>query len=314
MSLRQHAGGLRRPSCAPRRGMALLLVLAAVVVGLSAATIAAQAATTAMVSQRVDRRQAIVDDAALALGPALEAWLAQRSATVVLDPTANAPMVEVLRESCTLELDREPCTIDIAVLAFDQRGMVPWEDAVRGDGLAAALPPTVARRFSDDGRASVAPGLDLVAARSRSEAFDIPVWPTVVRGSSQGEETPLGLGVAAFVATHGRGVAVVNVNTAPEGVVRAAEAMLGRSVWEVVREHRALGKPAPVGAFTFEDGGRPVEVGDASAARLPRFVASSDVWSFAVEVRCEGARSAWWVTYGRASGGWRVLQRVRVVE
>ena len=56
------------------------------------------------------------------------------------------------------------------------------------------------------------------------------------------------------------------------------------------------------------------EVGDASAARLPRFVASSDVWSFAVEVRCEGARSAWWVTYGRASGGWRVLQRVRVVE
>jgi hypothetical protein len=53
--------------------MALLLVLAAVVVGLSAATIAAQAATTAMVSQRVDRRQALVDDAALALGPALPA-------------------------------------------------------------------------------------------------------------------------------------------------------------------------------------------------------------------------------------------------
>lgn len=314
MPLRQHAGGLRRPSCAPRRGMALLLVLAAVVVGLSAATIAAQAATTAMVSQRVDRRQALVDDAALALGPALEAWLAQRSATVVLDPAANAPMVEVLRESCTLELDREPCTIDIAVLAFDQRGMVPWEDAVRRDGLAAALLPTVARRFSDDGRASVAPGLDLVAARSRSEASDIPVWPTVVRGSGEGATTSPGPSVAAFVATHGRGVAVVNVNTAPEGVVRAAEAMLGRSVWEVVRAHRAIGKPAPVGAFSFGESGRPSGIADASAARLPRFVASSDLWSFAVEVRCEGARSAWWITYDRSGAGWRVLQRVRVVE
>jgi len=314
MPLRQHAGASRRPSCAPRRGMALLLVLAAVVVGLSAATIAAQAATTAMVSQRVDRRQALVDDAALALGPALEAWLAQRSATVVLDPAANAPMVEVLRESCALELDGEPCAIDIAVLAFDQRGMVPWDSAVRGDGLAAALPPSVARRFSDDGRASAAPGLDLVAARPRSEAFDIPVWPTVVRGSSQGEETPPGLGVAAFVATHGSGAAVINVHTAPEAVVRAAEAMLGRSVWEVVREHRALGKPAPVGAFAFEDDGRVSEGAGASAARLPRFVASSDLWSFAVEVRCEGARSAWWVTYDRSGAGWRVLQRVRVVE
>ena len=314
MPLKTRNANSRPRSAAPRRGMALLLVLAAVVVGLSAATIAAQAATTAMVSQRVDRRQALVDDAALALAPALEAWLAQRSGAVVLDPAANAPMVEVLRESCALELGGEPCAIDIAVLAFDQRGMVPWEDAVRGDGLAAALPPTVAGRFSDDGRASVARGLDLVAARSRSEASDIPVWPTVVRGSSQGDETPPGLGIAAFVATHDGGAAVINVHTAPEGVVRAAETILGRSVWEVVREHRALGKVAPVGAFAFEDDSRPVEGAGASAARLPRFVASSDVWSFAIEVRCEGARSAWWVTYGRASGGWRLLQRVRVVE
>lgn len=314
MPLRQRTGDLRRPIAAPRRGMALLLVLAALVVGLSAATIAAQAATTATVSQRVDRRQALVDDAALALGPALEAWLAQRSATVVLDPAAALPFVEVLRESCTLALDGEPCTIDIAVLAFDQRGMVPWEDAVRGDGLAAALPQVVSRRFAEHGRASAAPGLDLVAARSWSDAFDIPVWPTATRGSGEGATTSPGPSVAAFVATHGRGVAVINVNTAPEGVVRAAEAMLGRSVWEVVREQRAIGKPAPVGAFSFEGDGRPAEGADASAARLPRFVASSDLWSFAVEVRCEGARSAWWITYDRSGAGWRVLQRVRVVE
>ena len=314
MPLRQRTGDLRRPIAAPRRGMALLLVLAALVVGLSAATIAAQAATTATVSQRVDRRQALVDDAALALAPALEAWLAQRSATVVLDPGAAAPMVEVLRESCTLALDGEPCTIDISVLAFDQRGMVPWNDAVRGDGLAAALPQAVSRRFAEHGRASAAPGLDLVAARSWSDAFDIPVWPTVVRGSGEGATTSPGPSVAAFVATHGRGVAVINVNTAPEGVVRAAEAMLGRSVWEVVRAHRAIGKPAPVGAFSFGESGRPSDIADASAARLPRFVASSDLWSFAVEVRCEGARSAWWITYDRSGAGWRVLQRVRVVE
>jgi len=336
---------------APRRGVALLLVLAAVLVGLAAATVAAQAATAASLARRAERDRQIADDAARSLARAAEDWLARSADRVALAPDAVLPAVEVLAEEVVLEASSvevssleassvEASSVEgtaardgassllVRIVAFDQRGMVPWREAREARGLATTLPPEVVRAVRDAATPSLQPmGLDLIGAHGVDGGEGraspaIRVWP----GASGDRPERGDAAIGALVATHAVDEIVVNVHTAPEPLVRAAEAITGRAVWDAVVEARLVGRAS--GAFGVASGGNaaaaagadtPAEavgeaVGEAIGERSIRFVGVSDLWSFRIDVRFGAARSAWWLTYARTSGSWRLVQQLRITE
>lgn len=341
---------------APRRGVALLLVLAAVLVGLAAATVAAQAATAASLARRAERDRQIADDAARSLARAAEDWLARSADRVALAPDAVLPAVEVLAEEVVLEASsvevssleassveassveassvEGPAARDgassllVRIVAFDQRGMVPWREAREARGLATTLPPEVVRAVRDAATPSLQPmGLDLIGAHGVDGGEGraspaIRVWP----GASGDRPERGDAAIGALVATHAVDEIVVNVHTAPEPLVRAAEAITGRAVWDAVVEARLVGRAS--GAFGVASVGdtavaagadTPSEavgeaLGEAIGERSIRFVGASDLWSFRVDARFGAARSAWWLTYARTSGSWRLVQQLRITE
>lgn len=323
---RVHARQPHRPA---RRGIALLFVLVAIVLGLTAATIAAQVAVTATVTRRLDRNLLETDDVAASLAPRIERWLVAESQRAVVPPDGEMPAIGIADETVDLGDGKE---MGVRVTAFDQHGMVPWGEVLTGGPMSGHLSPgtveaiRLAPRTAGD--ASVPPGLDLLEG-SGSRA----VWPahatlesgSVTRRFSGVVGMPDSSGTDSFddgslarhaigtlVATHVPGQrAAINVNTAPRELIAMAEALTGRSVWSVVEEARRQGKPASVGAFASV-GSTYLGSPDAEADSLPTFIASSDVWSFRVDVTIDRARSAWWLTYMRSDRGWTLRQRLRI--
>ena len=325
----QHRVHARRPHRPSRRGIALLFVLVAVVLGLTAATIAAQVAVTASVTRRLDRNVREGDDVAASLAPRIERWLVAESQRAVVPPDGEMPAIGVADETVDLGDGR---AMRVRVTAFDQHGMIPWGEALAGGPMSGHLSPGtieaiwLAPRTAGD--APVPPGLDLLdGPGSRT------VWPphaplqagsvtrrfSGVAGMSDSEDTSSAddgsrarHAIGTLVATHVPGQrTAININTAPREFVAMAEALTGRSVWSVVEEARRQGKPASVGAFA--DVGSPdLSSSDAEAASRPTFIASSDVWSFRVDVNIDRARSAWWLTYMRSDRGWSLRQRLRI--
>jgi hypothetical protein len=325
----QHRVHARQPHRPARRGIALLFVLVAVVLGLSAATIAAQVAVTATVTRRLDRNVREADDVAASLAPRIVRWLVTESQRAVVPPDDKMPAIGITDETVDLGDGKG---MRVRVTAFDQHGMVPWGEALAGGPMSGHLSPgtieaiRLAPRTAGD--APVPPGLDLLdGVGSRA------VWPahaplesgsvtrrfSGVAGMSDSDDTASAddgprarHAIATLVATHVPGQrAAINVNTAPRELVAMAEALTGRSVWSVVEEARRQGKPASVGAFANVGSPEPAS-SDVEAASLPTFIASSDVWSFRVDVTIDRARSAWWLTYVRSDRGWTLRQRLRI--
>lgn len=320
------------------RGIALLLVLGAVALGLTAATIAAQVAVTAGVTRRLDLALREADDVAASLAPRIERWLVAESQRAVVPVDSALPAIAIADERVDLGPGR---SMRIRVTAFDQHGMVPWGEVVSGGPMAAYLPPGAAEAVREAPRGTadspIPPGLDLLDGVGGSA-----VWPAHVamRGSTGprrfGREGPgdtddgagdevggSGPGAAdrpalgSLVATHLTGGVrpSVNVNTAPRELVSLAESLTGRSVWTVVEEARAQGRPAAVGSLVpaASDAAAPAAPTTPSQAeRTPTFVASSDLWSFRVDVAVGRARSSWWLTYARSDRGWLLRQRLRI--
>lgn len=325
----QHRVHVRQPHRTARRGIALLFVLVAVVLGLTAATIAAQVAVTATVTRRLDRNVREADDVAASLAPRIERWLVAESQRAVVPPDGEMPAIGIADETVDLGDGKG---MRVRVTAFDQHGMVPWGEALAGGPMSGFLSPgavkaiRLAPRTAAD--APVPPGLDLLDG-SGSRA----VWPahaplqagSVTRrfsgvagmpdsdNTSSADDGSLARhAIGTLVATHVPGQrTAINVNTAPRGLIAMAEALTGRSVWSVVEEARRQGKPASVGAFANVGSPEPASP-DAEAASLPTFIASSDVWSFRVDVTIDRARSAWWLTYARSDRGWTLRQRLRI--
>lgn len=318
-----------RPHRSRRRGIALLLVLVAVVLGLTAATIAAQVAVTATVTRRLDRNLLEADDVAASLAPRIERWLVAESQRAVVPPDGEMPAIGVADETVDLGDGKG---MRVRVTAFDQHGMVPWGEALAGGPMSGLLSPgaieavRLAPRTAAD--APVPPGLDLLDGSGPRA-----VWPAHaplqagsvtrrfggVAGMSQSSDTDASddgslarHAIGTLVATHVPGQrTAINVNTAPRELVAMAEALTGRSVWSVVEEARRQGKPASVGAFS-NVGSPDLASSDAEAASLPTFIASSDVWSFRVDVTIDRAQSSWWLTYARSDRGWNLRQRLRI--
>ena len=118
-----------------RQGAALLIVLATLVLAVTASATVARIASTAKARRAIVERTAIADDLLVAAEVPILSWLAVESAAVVLPPEAATPEVEVLHDTWVIE-DRE---YGLRITAWDQCGMVPVEVGRSGSYKSAGV-------------------------------------------------------------------------------------------------------------------------------------------------------------------------------
>ena len=271
-----------------RHGIALLLVLATLVLAVTAAAGLARVATAARLHAESARRAAAADallDAAEA--PILD-WLHRHAGRTVLPPEVASPRVAVLDDAVEFAERQNRITIT----AFDQCGMAPpsWRGAMIPADILDAL-ERAGEAFTEH------PGLDLLAG-------DRPTFP----GAQEGPVPAVG----ELLATHNpprRGQPpAVNVNTAPIPLLEAVYAARGLGGLEAVLEARAAGRVASPGALTAPHDDALLE------DNIPLPVAMSGAWAFRIDCVAEGLRRSWWCVYADTGSNWERVQRLAVDE
>lgn len=273
---------------ARRRGAALLMVLAILVLSIAIVAPAAEQGATS----RRDRTVLVHELAAMDLLAIAEApirrWLGGAADRVALPPDSESPGTTIAEgELATAEGAR----ISIRITAYDQCGMVPWGLVGSNRALTSTLPADLRWGTLPGG----APGLDLLTPSSARRVFPDPSAP------------PGAPAIGELIATHnppagrpGRSPAI-NVNTAPRRLVEAAMAVAGRSAIEQVMAARAAGRPfTAMGGVAGGEGIDP-------ASR-------SDAWAFRIDVRAGSIRRAWWSVYTLTGSRWVRSQNVAIAE
>lgn len=299
------------------RGAALLIVLATLILAVTASVTAAKVASTRRLGRELAHRTQLADDLLAAADAPIRAWLSKESSKVVLAPDATEPRVEVLHD--TWEVEGTP--FRVCVTAWDQCGMVQIDVARSGSPLRLAIASDV-RTCIDrmEPAPDVKPGLDLflclVAADTPASVFPVAMETEplafTTAADSGANPAPAGLApgdqlrpaIGSSVATHNPGL--MNVNTAPIELVEAALRATGRGGVEQIVAARSEGKPASLA-------GGPEGSGD-SRQQL-RFVSSSTSWAFRIDIGVGSLQRSWWAVYaGRAGAQWECVQRLAIPE
>lgn len=280
----------RRP--APRRGIALLLVLATLVLSTSAVVALARAAADARLAATARHRAELADQVRDAAEAPIQGWLHRHAGRLVLPPDADAPRFLVLDDA--FELGGEPARITIS--AFDQCGMPPT--TARSAATDALLPAGLAGALDRLGEAyAERPGLDLLAAAGAGRVF--PTAGAVI--PSLGERA----------ATHNPprpgARAAVNINTAPLPLIESVYRARGLGGLDAVLESRAAGRVASPGALRAPRDDPPPET-------TPLPVAMSTAWAFRVDCRVGGVLRSWWCVYADAGSNWERVQRIAITD
>lgn len=292
-----------------RRGVAMLVVLAALAIGIVAAVAAARVATDHALLRRLDASEAAADDALSAAEARVAHWLRAESKDAVVPPDALEPAVAVEHAVIGTRLS-------VRITAFDQHGMLPWDAAAKGAPLArAALPQDAADAIA---RAQVPrgtpPGIDLAGEGMRrprwpSHAAVEPIAYGGAEASAEREAKPSEPALAALVSTHLSGGAVeINVCTAPVALLEEAERVTQQSVAGPARQARAAGRKPPLPARPSAQPG----ANAAGTSSAVRFVGASDCWSFRIDIQSGPVARSWWATYRETADGWRCVQRLRI--
>ena len=281
------------PVIPTRRGAALLIVLATLVLVVVSAATLARVASTARTSRLLTDCEVTADDLLRAAQAPILHWLTSESATVVLPADSLWPCIRVLHDSWVVHgTDYELC-----VSAWDQCGMVPAQVARSGSPLRAGLPEQV-RKILDEvviPRGQV-PGLDLYL----NEAQGLQVFPNAA--SDDAVDLPLAIG--AYVATHPSGR--ININTAPIELVEAALRAAGRGDREHIEAARAEGRPVTLAALSSPR---------RRNAKVPGIAATSTAWAFRIDIRVGPLRRSWWSVYVKqGSNQWECAQRIAIPE
>ncbi len=307
-----------RPS---RRGAALLIVLATLILAAGASVTIAVAASTQRLTRELARRTLIADDLLRAAESPILAWVEAESQEVVLPPDSAVPQVEILHDVFTAGETR----YELHITAWDQCGMVPVGAARSGSPLRLALPPDVRqcldRLTIPEG---VAPGLDLFLAVMEPggvvSVFPMPVDTELLRFAASGDEIPPDpapasahgspeaawqqLAIGSLAATHNPGL--INVNTAPAELLEAALRSAGRGGLEQILAARAEGRLAPTA------GGPQAGV---ALRGSPQPVATSTSWAMRIDVAVGALHRSWWAVYTKsASTQWECVQRLAIPE
>lgn len=285
-----------RPST--RRGVALLLVLAMIILIVPVAVGFTQRAVLANLEQRLSAQEQVAGSvrAQLEAGP-LQTWLAEESGKVVLDLEAKTSRVEVLNESWRLD----DCTYAVRVTAWDQCGMAPWSALTAGSPLRSAVPGGILERFDQ---------AESVSRRSEPAGLDqfgidpFTVDHSALRSAFPPPDEEDVLSPGAWIATHPVGDSgSINVNTSPLPLIEAALTAAGRSGIEVIIAARLEGRVAPLPRALAREN----QVSNSHQA--PRLVGSSASWAVRIDVRVGSARRSWWGVYRLVSGRWECVQR-----
>ncbi len=279
------ASAPRQPS---RRGVAMLVVLAAAVLLLSAASVIARSRATSALSARTDERLHLAWAAAEAAETPILVWLQHQSRRTVLSPD-SPPMVRILDDPIIIS----GLPARVTVVAWDQTGMLPATDTAVLPAFAPLLTRTERRAARWIGVES--PGLDLADA-------SIAIFPT--------PDSPTALG--ARIATHnpppgpvrqrGGQSPSINIHTAPEPLLRAAYEHLGLPGVETVLQARRAG-----------DRVEPQSVRASDAAGLG-LVGVSTAWGVRTDITVDGLRASVWSVYTLRAGTWVREQRLAITE
>jgi hypothetical protein len=276
------------PSPSSRRGVAMLIVLAAAVLLLSAASVIARSRATTALAARTDERLHLAWAACEAAEAPVLVWLERESRRTVLPPDAP-PMVRILDDPLTVA--GRPARI--TVVAWDQNGMIPAVDTAPMPAFGPLLTRT--QRGAARWIGAESPGLDLADA-------SVPVFPT--------PDQPTALG--ARVATHnpppgpvrqrGGQSPAINIHTAPEPLLRAAYEHLGLPGVEAVLRSRRAGERSET---------QTIRVSDSAGLRL---VGVSTAWGVRTDVTVDGLRASVWSVYTLRAGTWIREQRLAIAE
>ncbi|MCH8166199.1 MAG: hypothetical protein IH889_11375, partial [Planctomycetes bacterium] len=165
---------MSQPPSESRRGAALLLVLATLILAVTASATLARLASTAKVKRIVAHRSGVADDLLGAVEAPILQWLASKSASVVLTPDSAIPQVDVLHDYWIAE----GTVYELHISGWDQCGMVPINVARSGSPLRLGLPAQVRRVLDRATLPSDQPlGLDLFSSQRQTDQR-ISVFPT----------------------------------------------------------------------------------------------------------------------------------------
>lgn len=302
-----------------RRGVAFLIVLATLIVVVTASATLASVASTIKMRRLLDNAASIADDLLPATETPILTWLEAESSQVVLPPDVTTPRVEILHDAW--HVGELVCRLDIS--GWDQCGMVPIPYARAGSPLRMALPEVV--RASVD-RVQIdrdqQPGLDLFPMKLKSadklEVFPHPLssdplvfaddfspWDADSAGWSPGvlPSSPISPAIGALLSTHT--VNRINVNTAPRKVVEQALRAAGRGGIEFILATRGEGRAVSLGDLP---GGS-----DPNRAAL-WITGTSTAWAFRIDIRVGTLRRSWWAVYVRSRSSWECVQRLAITE
>lgn len=298
-----------------RRGAALLLVLGALVVSVSAALIAARAITRGKLATAAADADTLAGDLLVGCESPARAWLVNESARVALPAEADLPAVQVLHDTWE-DAGRR---IEVRITAWDQCGMVPIQAVRFGHPLAGV----VSEAARDAALALPAewldrPGLDQFPGAG-SVFPELPATESTVFGSGEQPSANSrseyeGTAIGAELATHspgsgrarrGQTPVLLNVNTTPRRLLEEAMRLAGRGGVETILDKRGRGEPAAVGDVTTDGTQRESGV---------RFIASSPAWAFRIDVRAGMIQRSVWEVWAHESSDWEVVQRLAIDE
>lgn len=314
----------RRSIYPAHRGVALLLVLAALVLAVTAAAGLMRSAATIQMRHQTHRRQIDADALLHAAEAPIQAWLSTRSSSVILPANATTPRVAVLDDQIIIN----DIVHELRITAWDQYGMTPVHLARSASPLRLALPETIAEHLDRlEPRRWRKAGLDQCADADGDEAVLFPRASTAaavhlfaedfgarvdspadLRFPISGDGDALGAYIATHNTTAAGAPATINVATAPMPLVEAALRVAGRGGIEHITSARQQGAPIAVEELATQDAdasGRPSKV---------RLVAQSSVWAMRIDCRVGAVRRSWWAVYTQSDSDWGCVQRVAVMR
>ncbi len=298
----------------PRRGVALLIVLAttllltgALMVWLRQAAVANQAeilnridvqlATSLHWGEQVAVRWLERHGNSVVAPPAGGSWTILNDvwddgddegslAVTVYDGWAGVPLHHALPGAPLHD------ALPAAARSIAWPALAPWSSQLgeqASDALDRVILPATLRRFPDPLLAHR--GQSVSWGRGQSDGPDVVAPPPDARSASS---------LAELVCPHGDGR--LNINTAPLWLLARVYHLHGLSLPTAVAEHRERGIPTLTAMNAPHDG------------RLPTVVVGSAVWHALITARWNAQRRSWWVVVAGMSTGRIIVQRQAVSD
>jgi hypothetical protein len=281
--------------------LALLMAVATLVLvlaGVTAGLVALRGAHQSTWSSEVDVRL----QSGLREGERLaSAWLNAHATDAVLPPEGGGLVLVDDRFLLPSGEGR------LSVVAYDGLGGIPACLAQRGSALRAALPASLTAltlpAIDPSQAEATAYLLDMIELPEGVGRFPAPpqsrgrLWRTAGVVGQVGTPAESGADPSLADSVSFRSDGRININTAPEPLLRAAYAALRLDGVEAVLERRRLLNASPL-----------PKDGNSSADGL-RLVAQSDRWQMLISVTWQDIRRSWWVDFTASSQSSSRVQR-----